>query len=93
MRAAVGALVCGGLLGFVFFAGLWWTVRSALATANPALWFAGSLLLRMGLVLVGFYVIAGGGWRALALSLLGFLLSRIAVTRLAQPAFEKQHAP
>jgi F1F0 ATPase subunit 2 len=93
MRIAVGALVCGGLFGLVFFAGLWWTVRSALATANPALWFAGSLLLRMSLILAGFYVIAGEGLQALTLCLLGFLLARIAVTRFVRPELKKQHAP
>jgi F1F0 ATPase subunit 2 len=93
MRAAVVALVGGGLLGLIFFAGLWWTVRSALATANPALWFAGSLLLRMSVILAGFYMIAEEGWQALTLCLLGFAISRMAVTRLARPELNKQHAP
>ena len=92
MSVVIGALACGGLLGMICFGGLWWTVRSALAAANPALWFAGSMLLRMSLVLTGFYMIAATGWQALALSLLGFLLSRMAVTRLAR-ALENQHAP
>jgi F1F0 ATPase subunit 2 len=93
MSFAIGALACGGLLGMIFFGGLWWTIRSALAAANPARWFAGSLLLRTSLVLVGFYMIAAAGWQALALCLLGFLLSRMAVTRLARRALETQHAP
>jgi F1F0 ATPase subunit 2 len=77
----------------IFFVGLWWTIRSGLATANPALWFAGSLLLRMSFVLVGFYAIAAEGWPAMTLCLLGFLLSRTAVTRFARPAITRQHAP
>jgi F1F0 ATPase subunit 2 len=93
MILAIGAPVCGALLGLIFFAGLWWTVRSALAAANPALWFTGSLLLRMSLILVGFYVIAAAGWQALALSLLGFLSARIAVTRFTRPATKAHHAP
>ena len=93
MRIAISALIAGGLLGTIFFAGLWWTIRSALAAANPALWFAASLLLRMGLILVGFYVVAGEGWQALALCLLGFLIARIAVTRLIRPAIKTLHAP
>jgi F1F0 ATPase subunit 2 len=93
MSFAFGALMCGGFLGAIFFGGLWWTIRRALTAANPALWFAGSLLLRMSLVLLGFYAIAAAGWQALLLSLLGVLLSRIIVTRLARPGLKKQHAP
>jgi F1F0 ATPase subunit 2 len=93
MRIAVSALVAGGLLGTIFFAGLWWTIRSALAAANPAFWFAGSLLLRLSLILVGFYVIAADGWQALTLCLLGFLIARVAVTRITRPAMKTRHAP
>jgi uncharacterized membrane protein len=47
----------------------------------------------MSLILVGFYMIVGAGWRPLTLCLLGFLLARITVTRLAHPARKNQHAP
>jgi F1F0 ATPase subunit 2 len=93
MRLAIGALLFGGLLGTIFFAGLWWTIRSALARANPAPWFAGSLLLRMSLILVGFYAVATAGWQPLVLSLIGFLGARIAVTRCTRPAVAAHHAP
>ena len=45
------ALAAGLLLGAMFFGGLWWTVRRAVSSGCPALWFAGSLLLRLGLAL------------------------------------------
>lgn len=93
MSFALRALIYGGFLGAIFFGGLWWTIRRALTAANPTVWFAGSLLLRMSLVLAGFYAIAAAGWQALMLSLLGFLLCRIVVTRLARPALKNQHAP
>jgi len=38
----------GLVLGAIFFGGLWWTVRRGLGAAQPALWFFGGLLLRMG---------------------------------------------
>ena len=41
------ALVAGVLLGAFFFGGLWWTVRKGVSSERPALWFFGSLLLRM----------------------------------------------
>jgi F1F0 ATPase subunit 2 len=93
MSFAIGAVIYGGFLGAAFFAGLWWTIRRALTAAHPAPWFAGSLLLRMGILLAGFYAIAAVGWQALILSLLGFLLSRMIVTRLTRPALKNQHAP
>jgi len=49
----------GGVgLGAVFFGGLWWTVRGCTSYKQPALWFFGSLLLRMGITLAGFYVVS-----------------------------------
>ena len=53
------ALVAGVLLGAFFFGGLWWTVRKGLSSKRVALWFLGSLLLRMSVTLTGFYVISG----------------------------------
>lgn len=93
--------IAGAALGGVFFVGLWWTVRRGAGSAHPALWFLGSLLLRLGIVLAGFYVVAGTHWQRLLLCLLGFTLARLAVTRatraigtaqLSAPT-EARHAP
>ncbi|MEO5695715.1 MAG: ATP synthase subunit I [Burkholderiaceae bacterium] len=73
--------IAGAALGVVFFGGLWWTVRRGASSAHPALWFLGSLLLRMAIVLAGFYAVAGTHWQRLLLCLLGFALARLAVTR------------
>ncbi len=60
--------LAGLLLGATFFGGLWWTVRKGLTAKQPALWFLGSTLLRMGIALVGFYLsaaaIGNACWRA-----------------------------
>ena len=74
------ALVMGGLLGALFFGGLWWTVRKSLASQRPALWIFSSLLLRMGVTLIGFYWVGGGHWERLLLCLLGFLVVRLFIT-------------
>lgn len=79
------ALVAGVLLGGFFFGGLWWTVRKAVSSRQPALWFLGSMLLRTSIVLSGFYFISGGNWKRLLASLLGFIIARLVVTRLARP--------
>lgn len=73
----------GAALGGIFFIGLWWTVRKGLNAKNPAIWFLLSFLLRMGVALMGFYWIAQWGqWQHLALALLGFVLTRMLLTRL-----------
>lgn len=95
------ALVVGLLLGAIFFAGLWWTVRKGLSSKWSALWFFGSVLLRTGIVLAGFYLIARNDWKNLPACLLGFILARLLVTRLTRPspqnqshsAREVRHAP
>ena len=75
------ALFAGALLGVFFFGGLWWTVQKGVTSETPALWFLGSLLLRTGLVLAGFYLAAQGHWSRLVACLLGFLIARFIVVR------------
>lgn len=78
---------CIGLcLGGMFFGGLWWTVQKSVASANPALYFFTSLLIRMGLALGGFYFVlttplGEPAWQLLLLCLLGFLTARLLITR------------
>jgi F1F0 ATPase subunit 2 len=71
----------GILLGMLFFGGLWWTVRKGVASKRPAALFLGSMLLRTGLALTGFYFVANGHWQRLLACLLGFALARLLVTR------------
>jgi len=92
------ACVAGAGLGAVFFGGLWWTVRGCASYKQPALWFFGSLLLRMGITLAGFYVVSNHHWERLLLCLLGFVAARPVVGWLtrpseARPAREANHAP
>lgn len=93
--------VAGLFLGAIFFGGLWWTVRKVVSSPRPALWFLGSLLLRMGVVLAGFYFVGGGQWQRLLGCLIGFVVARFAVLWLTRPsvgshpsiAKEASHAP
>ena len=89
----VPALVAGVLLGVIFFGGLWWTVRKGVSFKNPALWFLGSLLLRMSIALAGFYVVSNGHWERLLVCLLGFLIARLVVTRFTGPPVENPNTP
>ena len=79
------AWLAGGLLGAIFFGGLWWTVRWGASSPRPARWFFGSLLLRMSAVVAGFYFVGHGNWERLLASLLGFIVARFIVIRLPSP--------
>src|SRR5271155_850647 len=81
IQALVLALFAGALLGAVFFGSLWWTVHKAVKSETPALWFLGSLLLRTGMILAGFYLAAQGYWSRLVACLLGFLIARVIVVK------------
>ncbi|MGL5017781.1 MAG: ATP synthase subunit I [Luteolibacter sp.] len=81
LTTLVFAGFAGLLLGAIFFGGLWWTVRMGMAAARPAVWFLVSLLLRMGIVLMGFYLVGQDDWRRLVACLVGFIIARILVTR------------
>ena len=87
------AWAAGAALGAIFFGGLWWTVRKGVSSKQPALWFLGSLLLRMSIALAGFYAVSGRHWERLLLCLLGFVMARLAVTWLTRPSAEDQPRP
>jgi F1F0 ATPase subunit 2 len=93
------AWLAGGVLGAIFFGGLWWTVRKGVSSKRPALYFLGSLLLRTTIVLAGLYFVSRGHWERLLVCFLGFVLARPVVTGLtrsaeaAKTAREVSHAP
>jgi len=78
------AWAAGVALGAMFFGGLWWTVRKGVSSEHAALWFFGSMMLRMTLALVGFYFVAGSHWERMLSCLLGFVMAKGAVTRLTR---------
>jgi F1F0 ATPase subunit 2 len=82
------ALVAGLVLGTVFFGGLWWTVRKGVSSKHLALWFLGSMLVRMSIVLLGFYFVGRGDWQRLVACLVGFIIARFIVMRLTRTPIE-----
>ena len=80
------SFIVGIVLGVIFFGGLWWTVGRGLTSPRPALWFICSMVLRTGIVLVGFYAILGTHWQRLVLCLIGFIVGRVLVTRFTRPS-------
>ncbi len=93
MLPLVPAWVAGCVLGAIFYGGLWWTIRKGVASKRPAIWFLGSLLLRMGTVLSGFYFVSGRRWERMLSCLLGFAMARLAVAWITRPVGENQTCP
>ena len=83
-------LAAGLMLGVVFFGGLWWTVIIGVSSPRPALWFLGSMLLRMSIALAGFYFAGREKWERWLLCLLGFALARLLVKWLTRPPVERR---
>ena len=74
------ACLAGLILGVFFFGGLWWTIRRGLSSPHPALWFSGSLIVRMTITLAGFHLVSGGHGMRLLACFVGFMIGRLAVT-------------
>lgn len=78
------ALLAGLVLGLFFFGGLWWTIQKGLTSKYAGLWFFGSLIVRTGVLLTGFFLVADGHWQRLVACLIGFIVARWIVVRLKQ---------
>ena len=79
------SLCAGAGLGLLFFGGLWWTVRRLPMARHPAPLALGSLVVRLGGSLAGFYLVMDGHWVRLLACLTGFLLARTLLVRRLQP--------
>lgn len=84
------AAVAGVLLGIIYFGGLWLTVQRMSQTDRPILLLVSSFIIRLGLVLVGFYLVSNGRLQFLAISLVSFLLTRFYFIRKIQPTPERR---
>ena len=82
------ALIGGIILGILFFGGLWYTVRIGLRSKKSSLIFMGSLVLRMAIVLLGFYFVGANNWQKMLVCLGGFLIARIVITRISKKDIE-----
>jgi F1F0 ATPase subunit 2 len=88
MGFVVLTFAVGAALGWLFYAGLYRTVRELVHARRPALLVGVSLLVRMAVLLAGLWLVLrlgtgwfggegpGGGWLALVPALLGLLVVR-----------------
>jgi len=86
LSAGLAGLVLGGF----FFGSLWWTVRRTLSSAPSVLSHLGILVLRLAVTLFGFYAVGAGHWERLAACLAGFLVARVAATRMTRAWARRQ---
>jgi F1F0 ATPase subunit 2 len=82
-------LAAGLLLGVLFFGGLWWTVSRGVVSPQPALWFLGSMLVRMSVTMAGFYAVGRGDWKRWVLCLIGCMVARLIVKWLICPRIKR----
>jgi F1F0 ATPase subunit 2 len=88
------AFTAGMVLGAFYFTALWQTVRRLSSAKSPARLLLGSIILRMAVVMAGFYLIMGAGhWERLAAAMLGFIIVRKILTYFLGPqnAVETAH--
>ena len=78
------ALFAGIALGVIFFGGLWFTIQKGLRSKKSALIFTGSFIIRLVIIVSGFYFVGGNNWQKMLVCLAGFLIARIVITRYTQ---------
>ena len=66
----------GSLMSFLYFSGLWRTVRRLADSPRPIRLLMISSIGRTVLAVGGFYLIMDGSWERLASAMLGFLIVR-----------------
>ena len=81
----VPSLLGGLALGAFYFGGLWLTVRRLPESRQPALLALGSLAGRLGVTLLGVYLLTGGQWARIGVCLLGFFVMRTLLVQRWQP--------
>jgi len=77
----IAAFAAGLALGAFYFIALWQTVQRLPSAKSPARLMLGSFIIRMVVVMAGFYLIVGTGhWERLASAMLGFIIIRKILT-------------
>ena len=79
------AFIAGMALGAFFSLNLWASVRRMTDEHSPWYIVFGNFMLRMGVVVIGFYLVMAGHWERMLAAILGFVLMReILVRRLGR---------
>lgn len=76
-----GAFLTGLTLGWFYFWGLWKTVNRIPDAPSPHMTVMWSYFLRLGVTLLGFYLVMWGDWLRLVAALVGFMIARAILVR------------
>jgi F1F0 ATPase subunit 2 len=68
--------VTGIALGMLFFGGLWLTVKKTVTARKPAILILSSFIVRVAIVLLGFYFICAEDWQKILVAFSGFIIAR-----------------
>ncbi len=77
----LAAFTAGLGLGFIYFGGLWLTVKQLASAQRPGLLFAASFTIRTALVVAGIFFAGGGQWQRIAACMIGFIIMRMVLTK------------
>ncbi len=80
------AFLAGGVLGLLYFGGLWLTLRRIHRVRQPGLLLFASLVVRMAALVPAFYFVMAGQWESVVAALAGFLATRHIMIRRIRPA-------
>jgi F1F0 ATPase subunit 2 len=87
------AALAGILFGIIYFGGLWLTIQKMSQVDRPVVLLIASFIVRLGLVLVGFYLVSNGRLELLAVSLVTFFLTRFFFISRIRPHTERSGKP
>ena len=87
---AIGVFSLGLGLGTIYFGGLWLTVRRLNLIQSYPMLMSLSFLVRLSLVLVGFYLIMAGSLQRLAITFVGFMIVRYFISFKIKSELAKQ---
>lgn len=77
-----GGLAAGGVMGYLYFRGLWWTLEHMQAQRHPYALLILSFFVRSVLVAAGFYLLLKIRWEMVALGVVGFMAIRYVLVRI-----------
>ena len=75
------SFIGGVLLGLFYFGGLWITLKYISRSSKPKSWLLLSFVVRISLIMVGFWAIMRIDLVAFMLTFLAFLITRVILTR------------
>lgn len=79
------AFAAGLALGLFYFGGLWWTVNRLATAGQPGLLMLGSMVVRVAVVLAGFWLVMDGQIDRLVVCMVGFFIMRTILVRRLRP--------